>query len=102
MISVSVFDRGGLALVMLRDEGASLHTAESSHHKAYTARNFRQPSAAIVKRIPTSLLLPASRNIRAWLHLRAAYRSRPGSVSRVRPVRMTSAHTPESTRSPTS
>jgi uncharacterized protein GlcG (DUF336 family) len=25
-ISVSVLDRGGLALVMLRDEGASLHT----------------------------------------------------------------------------
>jgi len=50
-ISVSVLDRGGLALVMLRDEGASLHTPESSDRKAYTARTFRQPSAAIVKRI---------------------------------------------------
>jgi len=50
-ISVSVLDRGGLALVMLRDEGASLHTVESSDRKAYTARTFRQPSAAIVKRI---------------------------------------------------
>jgi uncharacterized protein GlcG (DUF336 family) len=50
-ISVSVLDRGGLALVMLRDEGASLHTVESSDRKAYTARTFRQPSAAIAKRI---------------------------------------------------
>jgi uncharacterized protein GlcG (DUF336 family) len=50
-IAVSVLDRGGLALVMLRDENASLHTVESSDRKAYTARTFRQPSATIVKRI---------------------------------------------------
>jgi uncharacterized protein GlcG (DUF336 family) len=50
-IAVSVLDRGGLALVMLRDESASLHTVESSDRKAYTARTFRQPSATIVKRI---------------------------------------------------
>ena len=50
-IAVSVLDRGGLALVMLRDESASLHTVESSDRKEYTARTFRQPSAAIVKRI---------------------------------------------------
>ncbi len=50
-IAVTVLDRGGLALVMLRDEGASLHTPESSDRKAYTARTFRQPSAALVKRI---------------------------------------------------
>jgi uncharacterized protein GlcG (DUF336 family) len=50
-ISVSVLDRGGLALVMLRDEGASLHTVESSDRKAYTARTFRQPSTAVVKRL---------------------------------------------------
>jgi uncharacterized protein GlcG (DUF336 family) len=49
-ISVSVLDRGGLALVMLRDEGASLHTVESSDRKAYTARTFRQPSTAFAKR----------------------------------------------------
>jgi uncharacterized protein GlcG (DUF336 family) len=50
-IAVSVLDRGGLALVMLRDESASLHAVESSDRKAYTVRTFRQPSAAIVKRI---------------------------------------------------
>ncbi len=50
-ISVSVLDRGGLALVMLRDESANFHAVENSDRKAYTARTFRQPSAAIVKRI---------------------------------------------------
>ncbi len=50
-ISVSVIDRGGLTLVTLRDENAGLQTVESSDRKAYTARTFRQPSAAIVKRI---------------------------------------------------
>ncbi len=50
-VSVSVLDRGGLTLVTLRDENSGLHTAESSDRKAYTARAFSQPSAAIVKRI---------------------------------------------------
>jgi uncharacterized protein GlcG (DUF336 family) len=50
-IAVSVLDRGGLALVMLRDQGASLQTPESSDGKAYTAEIFRQPSAAVVQRI---------------------------------------------------
>ena len=50
-ISVSVLDRGGLALVMLRDEGASLHTVESSDRKAYTARTFSQTSADLIKRL---------------------------------------------------
>ncbi len=50
-VSVSVLDRGGLALTMLRDEGAPPHTVESSDRKAYTALTFRQPSADLVKRI---------------------------------------------------
>lgn len=50
-VSVSVLDRGGLPLVTLRDENSGLQTAESSDRKAYTARTFSQPSAAIVKRI---------------------------------------------------
>ena len=60
-ISVSVIDRGGLTLATLRDENAELHTAESSDRKAYTARTFRQPPAAIVKS-STSRPSPASRN----------------------------------------
>jgi uncharacterized protein GlcG (DUF336 family) len=50
-VSVTVVDRAGLAVVMLRDDGAGLHTPEGSDRKAYTARTFGQPSAAFVKRL---------------------------------------------------
>ena len=50
-ISVTVVDREGLPLVMLRDDGAGLNTPEGSDRKAYTARAFSQPSAAFVKRL---------------------------------------------------
>jgi uncharacterized protein GlcG (DUF336 family) len=50
-VSVTVVDRAGLALVMLRGDGAGLHTPEGSDRKAYTARTFRAPSAAFVKRM---------------------------------------------------
>ena len=50
-ISVTVVDREGLALVMLRDDGAGLSTPEGSDRKAYTARAFSQPSADFVKRL---------------------------------------------------
>jgi uncharacterized protein GlcG (DUF336 family) len=50
-ISVTVVDREGLPIVMMRDDGAGLHTPEGSDRKAYTARSFSQPSAAFVKRL---------------------------------------------------
>jgi len=50
-ISVTVVDREGLPLVMLRDDGAGLSTPEGSDRKAYTARAFSQPSADFVKRL---------------------------------------------------
>ena len=50
-ISVTVVDREGLPLVMMRDDGAGLNTPEGSDRKAYTARAFSQPSAAFVKRL---------------------------------------------------
>jgi uncharacterized protein GlcG (DUF336 family) len=50
-ISVTVVDREGLPLVMLRDDGAGLSTPEGSDRKAYTARSFSQPSADFVKRL---------------------------------------------------
>jgi uncharacterized protein GlcG (DUF336 family) len=50
-ISVSVVDREGLQIVMLRDDGAGLSTSEGSDRKAYTARAFSQPSADFVKRL---------------------------------------------------
>src|SRR5271169_4182072 len=49
--AVTVVDRGGLAIVMLRGDGAGLHTPEGSDRKAYTARTFSQPSAAFTKRV---------------------------------------------------
>ena len=57
-VSVTVVDRAGLPIVMLRGDGAGLHTPEGSDRKAYTARTFRQPSADFVKRMlndPTSV-----------------------------------------------
>ncbi len=39
-VSVTVVDRAGLAIVMLRGDGAGLHTPEGSDRKAYTARTY--------------------------------------------------------------
>jgi uncharacterized protein GlcG (DUF336 family) len=50
-VSVTVVDRDGLPIVMMRDDGAGLYTPEGSDRKAYTARAFSQPSAAFVKRL---------------------------------------------------
>ena len=50
-VSVTVVDRAGLPIVMLRGDGAGLHTPEGSERKAYTARTFNQPSADFVKRM---------------------------------------------------
>ena len=50
-ISVTIVDREGLPIVMMRDDGAGLNTPEGSDRKAYTARAFSQPSEAFVKRL---------------------------------------------------
>src|SRR5579862_5114193 len=50
-ISVAVLDRDGLTMVMLRGDGSGLHTPEGAERKAYTARTFRAPSAAFLKRM---------------------------------------------------
>ncbi|HZP70861.1 MAG TPA: heme-binding protein [Pseudolabrys sp.] len=50
-VSVVVVDRGGLPIIMLRGDGAGLHTPEGAERKAYTARTFSQPSADFVKRL---------------------------------------------------
>jgi uncharacterized protein GlcG (DUF336 family) len=57
-VSVVVVDRAGLPLVMLRGDGAGLHTPEGADRKAYTARTFGTSSADFVKRMlndPTSV-----------------------------------------------
>ncbi|HXX26132.1 MAG TPA: heme-binding protein [Pseudolabrys sp.] len=50
-VSVVVIDRDGLQVVMLRDDGAGLHTPEGADRKAYTARTYRSPSADFAKRV---------------------------------------------------
>ena len=50
-VSVAVLDRDGLPIVMLRGDGAGLHTPEGADRKAYTARTFSQPSANFAKRV---------------------------------------------------
>ncbi|MGA7182784.1 MAG: heme-binding protein [Pseudolabrys sp.] len=50
-VSVTVVDPAGLPIVMLRGDGAGLHTPEGAERKAHTARTFSQPSADFVKRL---------------------------------------------------
>jgi uncharacterized protein GlcG (DUF336 family) len=50
-VSVVVVDRDGLQIVMIRGDGAGLHTPEGADRKAYTPRTFSQPSAAFAKRL---------------------------------------------------
>ncbi len=50
-VSVAVLDRDGLPIVMLRGDGAGLHTPEGADRKAYTARTYRAPSANFAKRV---------------------------------------------------
>lgn len=59
-ISVAVLDRDGLTIVMLRGDGAGLHTPEGAERKAYTARTFRAPSADFLKRMQQSPAAHAS------------------------------------------
>src|SRR5471030_2403362 len=61
-VSVTVVDRAGLALVMLRGDGAGLHTPEGSDRNAYTARTFSSPSANFVKRMMDDPAAAGSRN----------------------------------------
>lgn len=50
-VSVAVVDREGLPIVMIRGDGAGLHTPEGADRKAYTARIFSRPSAEFAKRM---------------------------------------------------
>ena len=50
-VAVAVIDRGGQMIVLLRGDGAGLHTPEGAERKAFTARTFSQPSADFVKRL---------------------------------------------------
>jgi uncharacterized protein GlcG (DUF336 family) len=59
--SVTVLDRAGHILVVLRDEASPPHTIDFSRRKAYTARMFEQPSREFVDRIRNN---PASAGLK--------------------------------------
>ncbi len=49
-VSAVVVGRDGETLVAMRGDNASPHTLENARRKAYTARSFRQPTAAYAKK----------------------------------------------------
>jgi len=57
-VSATVVGRNGEVLVQIRGDGTGPHTMENSFRKAYTARTFRGPSAALAKRLKDDPLLP--------------------------------------------
>ena len=62
-VAVAVVDRAGQTMVLLRDEQASPHLAELARRKAYTARIFRISTVDFQKRITTTPLQAAQRDI---------------------------------------
>jgi uncharacterized protein GlcG (DUF336 family) len=52
--SIAVVDRAGRIKVLFQGDGGSPHNLELARRKAYTARTFRQPSAAWAKRTETT------------------------------------------------
>lgn len=67
-VSVAVVDRDGLPIVLLRGDGAGLHTPEGAERKAYTARTFRAPSADFLKRMQRD---PAAHASETYSHVLA-------------------------------
>jgi len=50
-VAVTVLNNAGQAIVLLRDNGAGPHTADTSRRKAYTSLTFRAPTTALSKRL---------------------------------------------------
>ena len=53
-VAAVVVDRAGETLVALRGDNASPHTMENARRKAYTARSFRQSTAAYAKKLESN------------------------------------------------
>lgn len=54
-VSIAVVDRSGVLMYQIRDDGAGVHTVDSSRRKAYTAASMRastQYFAELVGRVP--------------------------------------------------
>ncbi|WP_190112452.1 GlcG/HbpS family heme-binding protein [Streptomyces cinnamoneus] len=73
-VSVSVVDRNGNTVVMLRGDGAGPQSYESAQRKAFTAVSWNAPTSELVKRlqqvpnlkdIPGTLFLPGGAPVKA-------------------------------------
>jgi uncharacterized protein GlcG (DUF336 family) len=53
-VTVTVLDHAGRTKLVLRDDGASLHSVQHSLNKAYTALTYREPSGDFGKRSTAS------------------------------------------------
>lgn len=53
-VTVTVLDHAGRTKVVLRDDGASLHSVQHSLNKAYTALTYREPSGDFGRRSTAS------------------------------------------------
>lgn len=61
-VAVTVLDRAGRPIVVLRDALAGLNTLEGSQKKAFTARTFGVPSAEFAKRVLSNPELTGQRD----------------------------------------
>ena len=50
-VTAVVLDIGGVRQAMLRGDGATIHSLDSSHHKAYTALTYETDTIELVKRM---------------------------------------------------
>ena len=64
-VSVAVVDRGGVLRVLLRDDGAGVHTVDSSRRKAYTATSLRAPTTRFAELIARKPELQGLRDMNA-------------------------------------
>jgi uncharacterized protein GlcG (DUF336 family) len=53
-VTVVVLDGGGDTKVVMRDDGAGLHTEDSARRKAFTSLTFRIPSAEFTRRVAST------------------------------------------------
>ncbi len=54
-VSIAVVDRSGILMYQIRDDGAGVHTVDSSRRKAYTAASMGAPTqffAELIARVP--------------------------------------------------
>jgi uncharacterized protein GlcG (DUF336 family) len=62
-VSAAVVDAGGVVKVLVRSDGAGVHTVDSSRRKAYTAASLREPTQKLAQLIAQKPELQALRDM---------------------------------------